>query len=85
MLGCDVFPGLDRVDPLSSPDDDLIPEKFGPKWFNFAKEEQQQQQRSKNLDNLVVEGEVDTEALDSVLDEMEDEAGERDSQMLETN
>ena len=28
ILCCDVFPGLDRQDPLQSPDEDVIPDKY---------------------------------------------------------
>ena len=35
IMACDVFPGLDRQDPLSSLDDDKIPDKFGSRWFEF--------------------------------------------------
>jgi hypothetical protein len=31
ILICDVFPGLDRNDPLSHPDEDEVPAKFKPK------------------------------------------------------
>jgi hypothetical protein len=73
MLGCDVFPGLDRIDPLSSPDEDLIPEKFGPKWFNAPKEKEE------NFNHLVVDGEVDDQALADVLDVVEEELENKDS------
>lgn len=33
ILNCDVFPGLDKTNPLSSVDEEVIPDKFGPKWF----------------------------------------------------
>ena len=33
ILSCDVFPGLDKTDPMSSPDEDLIPDRFGPNYY----------------------------------------------------
>ena len=46
ILGADVFPGLDRKNPLNTKDDELIPEKYGKKWFSFqqtSKEKTEQQ------------------------------------------
>jgi hypothetical protein len=36
ILGCDVFPGLEKIDPLSMPDEDIVPDKFGPKWYEHT-------------------------------------------------
>ncbi len=36
ILNCDVFPGLELHDPLSTMDDDIIPEKFGQKWYEYS-------------------------------------------------
>jgi len=33
ILNCDVFPGLDKHNPLASAQEDLIPDKFGNKWY----------------------------------------------------
>lgn len=33
ILSADVFPSLERNDPLQSKEEDEIPAKFGPKWF----------------------------------------------------
>ena len=33
ILSCDVFPGLDKTNPLDSKEEDSIPEKFGSKWY----------------------------------------------------
>lgn len=33
ILSCDVFPNLDKTDPLWYPEEDVIPDKFGSKWF----------------------------------------------------
>ena len=63
ILSCDVFPGLDKVDPLSSPDEDLVPEKFGPNWFKHNREEP----TPRKFEGLVGEdGEVDEDALDEI-------------------
>jgi hypothetical protein len=35
ILAADVFPGLDRKDPLDTKDEEVIPEKYGKKWFSF--------------------------------------------------
>lgn len=40
ILACDVFPQLEKVDPILSPEDDEIPDKFGPKWFEAEREEE---------------------------------------------
>ena len=40
ILACDVFPGLDKCDPLQSQDEDIIPDKFGPKWYEFEQANQ---------------------------------------------
>lgn len=37
ILACDVFPGLDKSDPLAKKEEDPIPEKFGSKWFEFER------------------------------------------------
>ena len=40
ILSADVFPGLDRVNPLDDfSKDDAIPDRFGAKWYEheFAK------------------------------------------------
>jgi len=29
ILGCDVFPGLEKINPLSSQEEDIVPDKFG--------------------------------------------------------
>lgn len=36
ILNCDVFPGLELQDPLSSQNDDIIPDKFGQKWYEYS-------------------------------------------------
>ena len=36
ILSCDVFPGLEKNDPLISADEDVVPEKFGPKWYEHT-------------------------------------------------
>lgn len=36
ILSCDVFPGLEKIDPLTSPYEDVVPEKFGPKWYEHT-------------------------------------------------
>lgn len=36
ILNCDVFPGLELQDPLSTKDDDIIPDKFGQKWYEYS-------------------------------------------------
>ena len=42
ILASDVFPGLDTKNPLDSIDEDDIPQRFGPKWFQFEREERKQ-------------------------------------------
>ena len=35
ILTCEVFPKLEKSDPLLSPIEDAIPEKYGVKWYEF--------------------------------------------------
>ena len=77
ILSCDVFPGLDRTDPMLSPDDDLIPEKFGPNWFEHKEPKR----------FLPVNGEdISDDVFDTIDAEVRQELNEvGDSQMMETN
>ena len=34
ILTCEVFPKLEKCNPLASVEEDVIPEKYGPKWLN---------------------------------------------------
>ena len=36
ILSCDVFPGLEKTNPLDAPDEDVVPDKFGPKWYEHS-------------------------------------------------
>ena len=44
ILASDVFPFLDTKNPLDSRDEDEVPQRFGPKWFQYEREERKQQQ-----------------------------------------
>lgn len=33
ILNSDVFPGLEKVNPMDSKEEDLIPDKYGSKWY----------------------------------------------------
>ena len=33
ILSTDVFPNLEKKEPILSQDDEVIPDKFGKKWF----------------------------------------------------
>ncbi len=39
ILASDVFPGLDTKDPLETTLEDEVPQRFGPKWFQYEREE----------------------------------------------
>jgi hypothetical protein len=39
ILASDVFPGLDTRNPLDYTDEDELPQRFGPKWFQYEREE----------------------------------------------
>ena len=39
ILASDVFPGLDTKNPLDSNNEDDIPQRFGPNWFQYEREE----------------------------------------------
>ena len=41
ILQLDVFPNLDKNSPLLYPEEDEVPEKFGPKWFEYARKKQE--------------------------------------------
>ena len=43
ILGSDVFQDLEKINPLDSLDDDPIPDRFGPSWFQYEREERKQQ------------------------------------------
>ena len=53
ILACDVFPQLERVDPLLSKDEEEIPARFGPKWFEEERKDEEQK------DSVEKEGEFD--------------------------
>ena len=40
ILAGDVFPGLDRSDPLSTKDQEKIPAKYGKDWFKYESSQQ---------------------------------------------
>ena len=61
ILICDVFPGLDKNDPLSHPDEDIIPVKFQSKQVKAGEIK---------FDQMIdEEGEVDEEKLDLQVDQ----------------
>jgi hypothetical protein len=39
ILASDVFPMLDVKNPLDSLEDDSIPERFGPKWYEYERDQ----------------------------------------------
>lgn len=43
ILATDVFPGLDRRDPLATKDEEVIPEKFGPNYIYYEDKEEDDQ------------------------------------------
>ena len=45
ILVADVFPGLDRKDPLKTKEDEVIPEKYGKKWFSFQQNKDNENQQ----------------------------------------
>jgi len=38
ILNCDVFPGLELNDPATSKSEDLVPDKYGSKWYEHQQE-----------------------------------------------
>jgi len=38
ILTCEVFPNLDKLNPLETTDEDAIPNKYGPKWYEHAQD-----------------------------------------------
>ena len=42
ILQLDVFPNLDKNSPLMYPEEDEIPAKFGPKWFEYARKSKEE-------------------------------------------
>jgi hypothetical protein len=67
ILSCDVFPGLDKTNPLDSLEEDPIPEKFGSKWY-----EQSEKPKTKVYSKLInFDEQVDEEQLTDLLNEVE--------------
>lgn len=80
ILSCDVFPGLEKSDPLGSADEDVVPEKFGPKWYEHT-----ERQKPKIFSELLKSSDkIDDYDLDEMIKENEPLI-ESDSQMLEIN
>jgi hypothetical protein len=57
ILACDVFPGLDKCDPLQSQEEDVIPDKYGPKWYEFEQQTENDDANSDGLSNQLAETE----------------------------
>ncbi len=51
ILASDVFPNLDTTDPLNSKEEDPIPQRFGPKWFEYEREERKQVSNGSHADD----------------------------------
>jgi hypothetical protein len=64
ILSCDVFPGLEKTDPLGSPDEDVVPEKFGPKWYEHT-----ERPKPKIFSELLKNVESNELDLDRILEE----------------
>ena len=77
ILSCDVFPGLEKNDPLISADEDVVPEKFGPKWY-----EQTERPKPKIFSELMKSDQIDDYDLEKIMSENEPPV-EIDSQLLE--
>lgn len=41
ILNCDVFPGLEKANPLDSTAEDAIPDKYGPNWYEFEQKKKE--------------------------------------------
>lgn len=46
ILSNDVFPGLEKTNPMLCRDEDLIPEKFGSKWYEYRENEELEMQEN---------------------------------------
>ena len=78
ILSCDNFTGLDRTDPISSPDDDLIPEKFGLNWVEFRE--------PKKFAFINGNDDLSDDVFDTIDAEVTEELNEMGgSQLMETN
>lgn len=60
ILQLDVFPNLDKNSPLLYPEEDEMPAKFGPKWFEHSRKEKEakspksgQEEETKQIDTKV--------------------------------
>jgi len=40
ILTCEVFPNLDKLNPLETTDEEAIPNKYGSKWYEHAQDKQ---------------------------------------------
>ena len=58
ILSSDVFPSIEAKDPLSSAEEDPIPDRFGPKWFENEKEEAKEEEtesKDESMHELIME------------------------------
>jgi len=71
ILSADVFPGLDRVNPLDDfSKDDAIPDRFGAKWYEHEFEKTGKKEDQKIItDN----GESALQDMENEMDQMKEE------------
>lgn len=60
ILNCDVFPGLEKHDPVSSKSEDLVPDKYGSKWYEHQHEKKVFKKIEAEPDDMGIDDEVDT-------------------------
>ena len=62
ILASDVFTGLDTKNPLDTIDQDTIPDRFGPQWFTYEREERKKDLSvSEEKQEEIVFNKIDTE------------------------
>lgn len=44
IIACDVFPEIEKNDPLSSQEEDNIPAQFGKRWYLFPDKDQEEEE-----------------------------------------
>lgn len=64
ILACDVYPALEKTDPLSSQEEDHIPPKFGPRWFE---EEVKEEEESKEGTHTQLEDEKEQKKFGQII------------------
>jgi hypothetical protein len=64
ILNCDVFPGLEKQDPMSSQAEDVIPDKYGPSWYEH--EQKKKENPLQHFSNVISAAQNDEQSFEGV-------------------